>query len=127
MENPKMNEPEEQDFEVLVDTVCEIMRQDKGLVISKARRHGVTAARNVIAAIWAETHTMQDTARRLRWNSHVHIYHARKRMIAMLGDEIMAPRIQMILKALQERAPWLVMRATTKEEIAQNRENLLAC
>ena len=116
--------PEERDWKIVVDSVCEAMGQDPYLVLSKHRSHKVTAARHVVACIWVETHTMQETIERLKWATVVQIYHARKRVSKMLRNPIIAPKIRRAMRLLSERAPHLMIREviTEPEKVEQIEE-----
>jgi hypothetical protein len=107
--------PEERDWKIVVDSVCEAMGQDPYLVLSKHRSHKVTAARHVVACIWVETHTMQETIERLKWATVVQIYHARKRASKMLRNPIIAPKIRRAMRLISERAPHLMIREVIVE------------
>ena len=122
--NPKWNnvhdelEPEEsgpdyelEDWDTLVDTVCEIYREPRNRVISRSHRHRYTTPRNIIAAIWSETHTLQSTALRCHWKAHKNVFCARDRMSTLMQDTIHGQRIKRILTRLSRKAPWLIERA----------------
>lgn len=100
-----------EDWNALVDTVCEVFRKSPKRVVSFLRSHDLTMPRHLIAAIWSETHTLEDTTIRCRWRAHKNVYHARERIAALIDSKEEGPRIHQALALLSKRAPWLIGRA----------------
>ena len=100
-----------EDWNALVDTVCEVFRKSPKRVVSFLRSHDLTMPRHLIAAIWSETHTLEDTTIRCRWKAHKNVYHARERIAELIDTKEEGPRIHQVLALLSKRAPWLIGRA----------------
>ncbi len=100
-----------EDWNALVDTVCEVFRKSPKRVVSFLRSHDLTMPRHLIAAIWSETHTLEDTTIRCRWKAHKNVYHARERIAELIDSKEEGPRIHQVLALLSKRAPWLIGRA----------------
>ena len=111
-----------EDWNALVDTVCEVFRKSPKRVVSFLRSHDLTMPRHLIAAIWSETHTLEDTTIRCRWKAHKNVYHARERIAELIDTKEEGPRIHQVLALLSKRAPWLIGRAI-EAGIAPNPEN----
>lgn len=102
---------DEADWNTLVDTVCEVYRRPRKQVISFLRSHDLCTPRHLVAAIWSETHTLEDTTIRCRWRAHKNVYHARDRIARIITTDVDGPKIRQVLTLLSRRAPWLIARA----------------
>jgi hypothetical protein len=111
------------DFGLLVDIACEAFRVERHLVLGKCKTHDACAVRNVIGAIWAETHTMADTRKRLNWSSPSQAYHARLRCEKYFAHPVKSIFLKNTLEAVKEKCPHLITHSALSAESPTLDEN----
>ena len=101
---------DDQDFDKLLDIICEWYPVNKEDITNKQRRtHDVTTARNIAAACWANANSLTDTAKRFGWKAAASTIQARKRADALAEMPTHAYRIEQIVARIQDEIPWLCL------------------
>ena len=102
-------EPADDDFRRLVAIVADVYRCRPEQLIMRPRVHRFTQARHVVAAIWAESYSMQDTAKRMRWWTPATVSTAIHRIDQLLAEDgIPAARIREVMRRVAEEIPHVV-------------------
>jgi chromosomal replication initiation ATPase DnaA len=100
---------QEEQFAALVGIVAQEYGVEERLVLSKVRTQAFTVPRNIVAAIWSNANTLQDTATRIGWGSPQHVIYARKRVERLYATRPAHEwRMDSIVNQVQEVMPWLV-------------------
>jgi chromosomal replication initiation ATPase DnaA len=102
-------EPADDDFRRLVEIVADVYRCRPEQLIMRPRVHRLTQARHVVAAIWAESYSMQDAAKRLRWWTPTTVSTAIHRIDRLLAEDgIPAARIREVMRRVAKEIPHVV-------------------
>jgi chromosomal replication initiation ATPase DnaA len=99
---------ETMEFNQLMEIVSGIFGVEPEWILSKSRRRDVTCAKNAVAAFWAEKHSLQDTSKRMNWEHHGSVYHARRAMTAMFKNPKYQEKCQAVLAEIKNKNPDLL-------------------
>ena len=106
-----MNETEKQneDFDKLTSIVCDVYRVDRHNVVSKKGQYPYAVARAIIAAIWSESHTLKDAAKRCIYAGPSAAFQCRGRMKQiLLKDDVDSRRCKEIIRRVSKEIPWVL-------------------
>lgn len=104
-----LEDPEQEKlFQQLVGIVALEFGVRPELVASRVSRHVITPARHLVAAIWSETRTTTETARRCKWETPVTVIYARKRVSEMMDDPQYAEKVNRVIEKVKQEMPWLL-------------------
>ena len=101
--------PVDRDWRELVAIVADVFRVRPGDLTFPCKRRLISTPRHVIAAIWSDAYTMEDTMARLRWRSTATVSASRTRVERMLADGgIEADRINEVFRRIAQRVPHII-------------------
>lgn len=107
--NPEDIHPQDADFQKLLSIVADVYRLKPAELVTRRRTHNITQPRHVVAAIWSEANSLQDTADRLLMWSPATISDARSRVAKLLAhDGLPAARIKEVMRRVATEAPHIV-------------------
>lgn len=111
------DDKEAQKFDFLVKTVSQVFDVPSGMIRSRDRSRCYAVPRQLIATIWSENHSLQDTGFRLD-RHHGAVMHARERVRYLLEhDDSFADKVRETLERLVNEAK-PENEETPKEKIA---------
>jgi chromosomal replication initiation ATPase DnaA len=91
-------------FAFLVNIVCDVFDVPPGMLLSRSRLHCYAVPRQLVATIWSENHSLQDTGYRLD-RHHGAVIHARERIRYLLEhDDDFADKVRETLERLVNEA-----------------------
>lgn len=76
-------DPQDADFAKLIAIVADVFRVRPLAIVSSPRSGPAAEARHLVAALWADRHTLQDTAKRMGVSSHFSIQRSRKKAMKL--------------------------------------------
>jgi len=101
--------PTDEDFRKLVEIVADVYRVLPREICSKKREHMFTQPRHIVAAIWSEGHSLEDTARRLYYGSSATVLEARARWRRLhAGEGIIKARVDEVTRRVVREIPWVM-------------------
>lgn len=95
----------DEDFLSLVKIVCSAFRVPVRRALSRKRDKNGVHARRLIAAIWMETHTIDETRRRMKWKSLGHTSKSTGYALKLVEENENAIEA---LRNIHEKLPWLL-------------------
>jgi hypothetical protein len=119
-----MTEIADPEQELLFQQLVGIVAQEFGvcpqMVASRLNRKGITPARHLVAAIWSETRTLDETAARCRYSSPVSVMYARGRVQRMMEEPQWQGKIQNVIDRVRQEMPWLLNEEPVEPENTEN-------
>lgn len=101
--------PIDTDWRELVAIVADVFRVRPGDLTFPCKKRLISTPRHVIAAIWSDAYTMDDTMTRLRWRSTATVSASRSKVERMLVDGgLEADRINEVMRRIAKRIPHIV-------------------
>jgi len=98
------DDTEAQKFDFLVEVVCQVFDVPPGMILCRDRSRCYAVPRQLIATIWSENHSLQDTGYRLD-RHHGAVIHARERIRYLLEhDDNFADKVRDTLERLVNEA-----------------------
>ena len=102
-------EKQNEDFDKLTSIVCDVFRVDKINVVSKKGKYPYAVARAIVAAIWSESHTLKDAAKRCIYAGPSAAFQCRGRMKQiLLKDNVDSRRCKEIIRRVSKEIPWVL-------------------
>lgn len=107
-------------FQQLVGIVAQEFRVSPRAVASKLRTQEITRARHLVAAIWSETRTLEETSERCRYSNAASVLYARGRVQRMMDDPRWQGMIQNVIDKVRQEMPWLLNEQLVEPEKTEN-------
>lgn len=111
-DEPEPIEPErpiDQDWRQLVAIVADVFRVRPVDLKHPRKTRIISTPRHVLAAIWSDGYTLEDTMRRLRWRSTATVSASRSRVERLLADGgLEADRINEVMRRIAKEIPHIL-------------------
>lgn len=100
--------PDIQDFHRLVEIVAEQFRVDPQQLIDFTKKGAYKTPRHVVAAIYSNWATLQETADLLHYKCHQSVYYSRRRVQDLMNEGRYSKQLLAIMDKVEEELPLML-------------------